>query len=49
MQHEIDYWIEAGDMKSGPYRITLGKTPVVALDSIVVQFPAYTQNCPNVP
>ena len=43
MQHEIDYWIEAGDLTSGPYRITLGKTPVVTLDSLVIQFPPYTK------
>ena len=43
MQHEIDYWIEAGDLKSGPYRITLGRTPVVTLENIVIQFPAYTK------
>jgi hypothetical protein len=43
MQHEIDYWIEAGDMKSGPYRVTLGKTPVVTLESVVIKFPAYTK------
>ncbi len=43
MQHEIDYWIEAGDLKSGPYRITLGKTPVVTLDKIVIKFPPYTK------
>ncbi len=43
VEHELDYWIEAGDAVSGPYRVTLSPLPAVSLQKIVLKFPAYTK------
>ncbi len=43
VEHELDYWVEAGDAVSGPYRVTLSPLPSVVLDRVEVKFPAYTK------
>ncbi|MCA9132388.1 MAG: hypothetical protein KDA45_04515, partial [Planctomycetales bacterium] len=43
----LDYWIEAGDATSGPYRVTLSPLPSVVLKSVELQFPAYTGLAPR--
>ncbi|MGN6543889.1 MAG: hypothetical protein ACTHK7_02485, partial [Aureliella sp.] len=43
VQHELDYWIEAGDLVSGPHRVTLSRLPAVSLESVHIAFPPYTK------
>jgi len=43
VEHELDYWVEAGDAISGPYRVTLSPLPSVVLDQVELKFPAYTK------
>ncbi|MFO1063172.1 MAG: hypothetical protein U0892_04800 [Pirellulales bacterium] len=43
IQNELSYWIEAGDLQAGPFRVKLSKLPSVALDRIVLSFPPYTK------
>ncbi len=43
VEHELDYWVEAGDAISGPHQVTLSPLPSVVLDSVQLQFPAYTR------
>ena len=43
VEHELDYWIEAGDATSGPYRVSLSPLPSVALEHVALKFPAYTK------
>jgi collagen type III alpha len=47
VEHEIDYWIEAGDAVSGPYRVVLNPLPALAVKGIQIQYPAYTQLPPQ--
>lgn len=47
LDHEIQYWIEAGDAISGPYRVTLSPMPSVMLERVQVEYPAYTQLKPR--
>lgn len=54
VEHEIDYWIEAGDAVSGPYRVELNPLPALTVQRIQVQYPAYTglpprEFAPNAP
>ncbi len=39
VEHELDYWIEAGDAVSGPYRVSLSPLPSVALEQVELKFP----------
>ncbi len=48
VESELDYWIEAGDARRGPYRVTLSPLPTVALESISLEFPSYTKLEPRV-
>ena len=43
VEHELDYWIEAGDAVSGPFRVTLSPLPSVVLEHVDLKFPAYTK------
>ena len=43
VDHELDYWIEAGDARSGPYRVTLNPLPSVIQESVTIDFPKYTK------
>ncbi len=47
VQHELDYWIEAGDLVDGPYRVTLSRLPAVSLDTVTITHPAYTKIPPR--
>ncbi len=43
VEHELDYWVEAGDAISGPFRVSLSPLPSVVLDQVELKFPAYTK------
>ncbi len=43
VEQPLDYWIEAGDAVSGPFRVSLSPLPSVVLQSIELQYPPYTQ------
>ncbi|MEZ6137805.1 MAG: hypothetical protein R3C53_23200 [Pirellulaceae bacterium] len=43
VEHELNYWIEAGDARRGPFRVTLSPLPMVALESVTLHFPKYTK------
>ncbi len=43
----LDYWIEAGDASSGPYRVQISPLPSVVLQSIELEYPPYTQLAPR--
>ncbi|MEC8555540.1 MAG: hypothetical protein VXZ82_11095 [Planctomycetota bacterium] len=42
VEQELDYWVEAGDALAGPYRVSLNPLPTVVLDSVQLEYPAYT-------
>ncbi|MCA9180134.1 MAG: hypothetical protein KDA51_01745, partial [Planctomycetales bacterium] len=43
VEQPLDYWIEAGDSQLGPFRVTISPLPAVVLQSIELQYPAYTR------
>jgi collagen type III alpha len=43
VEHELDYWVEAGDAVSGPFRVSLSPLPSIVLDQVDLKFPAYTK------
>ncbi len=43
IDHELDYWIEAGDDVAGPFRVKLNPLPIIDEVSIVLEFPKYTK------
>ena len=47
VEHELDYWIEAGDAVSGPYRGSLSPLPSVVLENVELQYPEYTKIAPR--
>jgi hypothetical protein len=43
LQQDLVYWIAAGDVRSKHYQIKMLATPSIVVDSIVYDFPAYTE------
>lgn len=43
VEQEIEYWIEAGDARSRPYRITISPLPTIAIESLRLEYPSYTK------
>ena len=43
----VDYWIEAGDGKAGPYRVTVLPAPKLTIESVEYEYPAYTGRTPE--
>jgi collagen type III alpha len=43
IDHEIHYWIEAGDATSGPYQVRLNPLPSLTVKKVQVDFPKYTR------
>jgi len=48
VQQPLDYWIEAGDAASGPYRVAISPLPSVVLQAVELTYPAYTQLEPRI-
>ncbi len=47
VEHDMEYWIEAGDAVSRKYRVTLSPLPSLAVDRVRVEFPKYTRLQPR--
>lgn len=47
VEHDMEYWIEAGDAVSRKYRVTLSPLPSLAVDRVLVEFPKYTRLQPR--
>ncbi|MFK7736478.1 MAG: hypothetical protein AB8B50_10635, partial [Pirellulaceae bacterium] len=47
VQQEIDYWLEAGDAKEGPFRVRINPRPTVVVESVQLTYPAYTKLPPT--
>ncbi|MCA9190449.1 MAG: hypothetical protein KDB03_01755 [Planctomycetales bacterium] len=43
VEHELDYWLVAGDAQSDKYRVTISPLPSLALESFHLEYPQYTQ------
>jgi hypothetical protein len=39
----LNYWVEAGDAVAGPFAVKVQVVPIVAIDRIEYEFPAYTR------
>lgn len=43
VEHELDYWIEAGDAVAGPFRVTISPLPTLEVEHVRLEFPSYTK------
>ncbi|RMF40483.1 MAG: hypothetical protein D6753_11635, partial [Planctomycetota bacterium] len=47
VEHELEYWVEAGDARGRRYRVKINPRPRIVLQSIELIYPAYTQLPPR--
>jgi len=42
IQQDLIYWIEAGDARTGPHRLTVLPAPTILVERVEYEYPAYT-------
>lgn len=47
LQQDVEYWIEAGDAVSPPWRVNVEAAPAIVIERVDYEFPRYTKLAPR--